>query len=326
VLKKVLITGGYGFIGSNLAQKCVELGMEVTIIDNLDTGSGGNIFNVQNIKDKIEIVNGDITDIDVLAGVIKNKDFIFNCAASTSHTLSMKQPLLNLQNNCKAVINILELIKNLSLKSKLIHLSTTTQLGKLIFKPADENHPEFPTDIYSANKMASEKYVLLYSRSFDIKAIVFRLCNVYGPRAAIHSPNFTFNNYFIGQALQNKSITVFKPGNQIRNSIYIDDVIEAIIKGANSNLSSDIFQIVNDEHFTVKEIAEMTIEVLGGKLDLIDWPENNLKIEIGDALLSNEKAKKYLNWFPKVTIKEGLNLTKAYYIKHLSNYLSFKCD
>ena len=111
------------------------------------------------------------------------------------------------------------------------------------------------------NKMASEKYVLLYSRSFNINAIVLRLSNVYGPRAAIHSPNFTFNNYFIGQALQNKGVTVFKPGNQIRNSIFIDDVINAVIKVANTNLKPNIFQIVHDEHFTVKEIAEMTIEI-----------------------------------------------------------------
>lgn len=319
--KKVLITGGYGFIGSSLAQKCVELGMEVTIIDNLDTGSGGNIFNVQNIKDKIEIINGDITDVNVLKGAIHKKDFIFNCAASTSHTLSMKQPLLNLQTNCKTVINILELIRNLDLKSKLIHLSTTTQLGKLIYRPADENHPEFPTDIYSANKMASEKYVLLYSRSFNINAIVLRLSNVYGPRAAIHSPNFTFNNYFIGQALQNKGVTVFKPGNQIRNSIFIDDVINAMIKGATTNLKPNIFQIVHDQHFTVKEIAEMTIEIFGGKLSLLDWPEEKLKIEIGDALLSNEKAKKYLNWSPKISIKKGLKLTKAYYEKYLYKYV-----
>jgi len=319
--KNALVLGGYGFIGSNLVEKLLNLDMNVTVIDNLDPYSGGNLYNLEKYINNIEFIKGSISDYDLVCKSVTNKDYIFNCAASTSHTLSMKKPWLNLKINCEGVINILEAIRRYNIDSKFIHISTTTQLGKLIYTPADEKHPEFPRDIYSANKMVSEKYVLLYQRTYNVNSIVIRLPNVFGPKAAIHSPDLTFNNYFIGLALQNKPITVFKPGTQLRNTIYVDDAIRALTMSAFSNINSGIYQAVHDEHVSVIDIAKKTVEVIGGSLNLINWPTDRKMFEIGDAILDNQEIKKILGWKPKVSLKDGLEKTNNYFVKIIDRYL-----
>ena len=227
--QKVIITGGLGFIGSNLAHKCLELGAKVTIFDYLDPRSGGNIHNIQGIHDSVELSFHDILNFDQVSQYVAGKDVLFNCASSTSHSFSMKEPWIDLDVNGKGVINLLEAIRRFNPDIRLFHLGTSTQLGELHYQPGDENHPEFPTDIYSANKSVSEKYVLIYCQAHKIKGTVIRLSNVFGPRASIHSPEFTFNYYFIGIALQGKAITVYGDGIHKRNVIYVDDVIHALI-------------------------------------------------------------------------------------------------
>ena len=150
--KKVLITGGLGFIGSNLAFKCVEQGARVTIFDCLDPNSGGNLYNIQGIRDKVELHYDDILHFDKVSKYIAGKDIIFNCAASTSHPFSMKEPWINIDVNVRGVINLLEAMRRFNKNARFIQIGTTTQLGRLKYRPADETHPEFPTDIYSANK------------------------------------------------------------------------------------------------------------------------------------------------------------------------------
>ena len=320
--KKMLITGGLGFIGSNLAKRCLEMGMDVTIYDNLDPNSGGNLFNVEPFKKDFEAVIGNIINYDHLIQVVMDKDIIINCAASTSHPYSMREPWLNLDVNSRGVINILEAIRRVNSGVKFVHIGTTTQLGPLHYQPADEHHPEFPTDIYSANKMVAEKYVLLYAKAYSLNASVIRLPNMFGPRAAIHSPEFTFNNYFIGLALQNKSITVYKPGTQLRNVLYVDDAVDALIAAAEAeNASGETFFAVGDKHYSVKDIAEQTCLIMGGSVQLIDWPKGRKAIEIGDAVISNAKIKRKLGWVPKIGFEDGLKATFDYYKNKLDKYL-----
>ena len=250
--KKVLITGGLGFIGSNLAHECVRLGAEVTIFDCLDPRSGGNLFNIEGISELVQLSYHNILDFDQVSQAVPGKDIIFSCASSTSHSFSMREPWIDSDINSKGVINLLEAVRRFNPNAKFIHLGTSTQLGKLSYQPADEKHPEFPTDIYSANKSVSEKYTLIYSKAFNIRSTVIRLSNVFGPRASIHSPEFTFNNFFIGLALQGKNITVYGDGKQIRNVLYVDDAVSAMILAAESEKSTGkVFFAVGDEHFSV---------------------------------------------------------------------------
>jgi UDP-glucose 4-epimerase len=321
--QKVLITGGLGFIGSNLAHKCLELGAGVSIYDCLDPHSGGNLYNVKDIKDSIEFCYHDILNFDRLSEHVIGKNIIFNCAASTSHPFSMREPWLDLDVNSRGVINLLEAIRRFNRDVRFIHLGTSTQLGCLQYQPADENHPEFPTDIYSANKSVSEKYVLIYANAYQMKATVIRLSNVFGPRATIHSPEFTFNNYFIGLALQDKDITVFGDGKQRRNVIYVDDVVTAIIMATQvGGIDGRTLFAVGEEHYSVAQIAEATVKHVGsGRVKFVKWPEGRKAVEVGDAIISNKRIKEVLNWSPQYDLQSGLLKTKEYYQDCLKEYL-----
>lgn len=321
--RKILILGGLGFIGSNLARKCLEIGANVTIYDNLDSHSGGNLYNIHDIKKNVRLLFYDILNVDLLAQEVSKADVIYNCAASTSHPFSMKEPWIDLDVNSRGVLNILETIRKFNKDVKFVHIGTSTQLGKLIYQPADENHPEFPTDIYSANKSVSEKYVLIYSKAFDIDATVIRLSNVFGPRASIHSAEFTFNNYFVGLALQNKAITIYGDGKQMRNVIFINDAIKALIQVAQAKeTKGETFFAVGDNHYSVAEIAEETAKIMGsGKVNFIQWPKERKATEIGDAILSNTKINEVIGWRPLTNLKEGLLKTKEYFKNNLKHYI-----
>jgi UDP-glucose 4-epimerase len=321
--QKVLITGGLGFIGSNLAHKCLEAGAEVTVFDCLDPHSGGNLFNVHDIRGSLQLVHQDIQDFSSVCQHICDKNIIFNCAASTSHPFSMREPWIDLDVNSRGVVNLLEAIRRFNRQCCFIHLGTSTQLGKLQTAIADEKHPEFPTDIYSANKCVSEKYVLIYAKSYGINTSVVRLSNVFGPRASIHSADFTFNNYFIGLAFQNRDITVYGQGGQMRNVIYVDDAVSAIIMASqNAKANGETFFAVGDEHFSVAQIAEATVKHIGsGRVKYIEWPKSRKATEIGDAIISNKKIKEFLEWKPIDTLESGLIKTKAFYEKCLQEYL-----
>ena len=186
-----------------------------------------------------------------------------------------------------------------------------------------KNILNFPTDIYSANKSVSEKYAIIYSKAYGMDISVIRLSNVYGPRACINSADFTFNNYFIGLSLQNKEITIFGDGKQLRNFIYVDDAISALIMASQSEKTrGEVFFAVGDEHCSVAEIAQKIIKVFEmGSLKFIAWPPERKATEIGDAIISNGKIKKILSWKPEFNLSSGLAETKAYFIKNLEFYL-----
>jgi UDP-glucose 4-epimerase len=321
--KRVLITGGLGFIGSNLAHRCLALGAHVAVYDNLEPHGGGTLFNVAGIKDRLEVRFKDLLDFDGLVEQVYERDIVFNCAASTSHPFSMREPLFDLDVNSRGVVNLLEALRRFNRRARLVHVGTTTQLGPLQYEPADENHPEFPTDIYSANKTASEKYVLIYARAHGLPATVVRLSNTFGPRATIRSADFTFNNYFIGLALQDRDITVYGEGEQLRNVIYVDDAVEALLAAAMSPLSAGhTFFAVGDHHYSVSQIAAATVKAMGrGRVRHIPWPEDRKAVEIGKAVISNAKIKRMLGWTPVVSFEEGLERTRRYFDGCLDQYL-----
>lgn len=314
-MKNVLIFGGLGFIGSNLAESFASLGYNVIVFDNLESHSGGSLKNIQVPNSNIKVVFHDILNFDRVIEYVSNQDIIINCAASTSHQYSMREPLFDLDVNTRGVLHVLEAIKRYNPSAYFIQLSTTTQFGKLINTPANETHHELPRDIYSANKCVSEKYTLVYANAFNLNTAVLRLSNCYGPRACVLDKELTFNNYFIGLALNNKPITIYGEGNQLRNLIFIEDIVSAIHKLiANPGAFKETYLLVNDEHLSVKTIAEEIIrECDSGQLIQIDWPTNSKRVEVGDQVFSNEKIKKKLGWFPAYSFKEGLKKTIQYY-------------
>ena len=320
--KKILITGGLGFIGSNLALQCLKLGAEVSIYDCLDPRSGGNLYNIAGFKDKVNIILNDIRNFEGLCASVLNQDIIFNCAAYTSHPNAMKEPLIDIDVNCKGTINLLEAIKRFNPETKLVHTGTSTQIGKMHGSEVDEFHSEFPMDMYSANKSASEKYVLIYGSAYKLRTTVVRLANNFGPRSCIKNPDFGFINYFIGLALQNKDIPIFGDGLQLRNFSYVEDSANALILAALSEKANgNVLFAVSDRQYSIKEVTIMLNEIIGGQVKFVPWPEERKSIEVGDAKISNNKIKEILNWKPLFSLEESLNLTKNYYVGCLNKYL-----
>lgn len=322
--RKILITGGLGFVGSNLARRCLSEGCNVTLYDSLNPRSGGNLYNLNGFNDKVNICYHDILDFDQIAERIVDCDVVFNCAASTSHPFSMREPWLDMDVNSRGVINILEAVRRYNPGARVVHVGTTTQMGRLKYQPADEDHPEFPMDIYSANKCVSEKYVLIYAKAHGLRAGVVRLSNVYGPRACINSPEFTFNNYFIGLALQGREIQIFGDGKQLRNVIYVEDAVNALYQAACCEEAvGQTLLGVGDQHFSVAEIAEKTVEVIGkGGVRYVEWPPHLKAIDMGDAVISNARIKALPGrWAPAVSLEQGLAETKFYYAACLDKYL-----
>lgn len=320
--QRVLVTGGLGFIGSNLVRRCLELGAQVTVYDCLDPKSGGNMHNLHGIRDRVRIVLNDIRNFEGICACIDEVDVLFSCAAYTSHPNAMREPLIDIEVNCKGIINILEAARRFNPDLKLVHVGTSTQIGKMHYSPVDELHPEFPVDIYSANKTASEKYVLIYGTAYGLDVTVVRLANVFGPRSNIKSADFGFINYFIGLALQGKTLTVFGTGSQLRNVSYVDDCVDALVLASqNPRSRGQVYFAVNDRQYSVAEIAREIVRVMGGRVQHVEWPREREAIEVGDAVISNRKIREHLGWAPCVDLSAGLELTRDYFLPCLDRYL-----
>lgn len=320
--QRILITGGLGFIGSNIARHCVELGAKVTLYDCLDPHSGGNMHNIHDFENEVEIVLNDIRNFEGGSSCIRNQDVLFSCAAFTSHPQSMKEPLIDIDVNCKGVINLLEAIRRFNPACKMVHIGTSTQIGRMVLPEVTENHPEFPIDIYSANKSASEKYVLCYGHAYHLPVCVVRLANVYGPRSNIRTPDFGFVNYFVGLALKNKDLTVFGEGRQLRNLSFVEDVVHALVIAAlDTRANGQVYFAAADRQYSVKEIAEALALHVGGRVQFVEWPKDRAAIEVGDAIISNAKIKAALGWAPTHDLAQGMGKTKAYFAPCIDKYL-----
>lgn len=320
--ERVLIFGGLGFIGSNLARTCLDLGARVTIYDCLEPYSGGNMANIADIANDAEIVLNDIRNLDGVGAAIRNQHVVFNCAGVTSHSESLRDPYLNIDVNCRGVINVLEGGRRYNRDAKIVHVGTSTQIGRMQREPIDELHSEFPLDIYSANKVAGEKYTLIYGHAYGMRTSVVRLANNFGPRACIRTPEFGFMNYFIGLALQGKEISVFGDGAQLRNISYVSDSISAMLTvGRSDKANGEVFFATADHQVTVSEVAQAITKVIGGSVRFVEWPRDRAAIEIGDAVITNAKLRATLDWNPRFSLEQGLAQTRDYFATRLNEYL-----
>jgi UDP-glucose 4-epimerase len=298
------------------------MGAEVTIYDSLDPRSNSNRFNIQDIRERVRLIIADIRDFDAVRQAVASQDIVFNCAAFTSHPMSMKEPLIDIDVNCKGVLYILEALKSENSKAVFVQVGTSTQIGRMQYSPIDEHHPEFPVDIYSANKTAAEKYVLIYANAHAMNTTVVRLANVFGPRSQISSPDFGFVNYFVGLALQDREMTVFGDGAQLRNISFVDDCIDALVAAATDHRSiGQVFFATSDLQYSVLEIADQISKTIGGRLRQVPWPEGRRAIDIGDAVITNEKIKTMLGWEPKHSLLDGLAKTRDYFRMCVEQYI-----
>lgn len=320
--KSVLITGGLGFIGSNLARRLVSLGARVTLVDSLIPQYGGNLFNVEDIKDRIRVNITDVRDPHAMAYLIKGQDFLFNLAGQTSHLDSMNEPLNDLEINAVAQLSILESCRKGNPDIKIVFASTRQLYGKPEYLPVDEKHPVRPVDVNGINKLAGEWYHLLYNNVYGIRTCALRLTNTYGPGMRVKDARQTFLGIWMRLLLEGEPIKVFGDGLQLRDFNYVDDCVDALLlAGSHEKSGGKIYNLGSQEVISLKDLANMLITLgFGGAFELVPFPLERKIIDIGDYYSDYSMIKDELGWSPKIDLHCGLYRTVVYYAKHWRHY------
>lgn len=319
---KVLITGGLGFIGSNLARNLVVQGADVTLVDSLIPQYGGNPFNIEDIRDKVTVNVCDVRDPFAMAYLLQDKDYLFNLAGQTSHIDSMTDPQTDLDINATAQLSILEACRKANPGIKVVFASTRQLYGKPEYLPVDEKHPIRPVDVNGINKLAGELYHLLYNNVYGIRACALRLTNTYGPGMRVKDARQTFLGIWVRLLIEGKPIKVFGDGLQVRDFNYVDDCVDALLlAGISEAADGKVFNLGSSEVIGLKALAEMIIALgHGSAVELVPFPRERKAIDIGDYYSDFSLIARELGWQPKVGLQEGLRRTVAYYEEHHRHY------
>jgi UDP-glucose 4-epimerase len=318
----VLITGGMGFIGSNLARRLAGLNARITIVDSLIPEYGGNLFNLDGLEDKIRVNISDVRDPFSMRYHIQGKDFLFNLAGQTSHMDSMQDPYADLDINCRAQLSILEACRHHNPKIKVVFASTRQIYGKPDYLPVDEKHLLRPVDVNGINKMAGEWYHTLYNNVYGIQSCALRLTNTYGPRMRIKDARQTFLGIWVRLLAEGKPFEVWG-GAQLRDYTYVEDVVDAfLLAAANRECSGQALNIGGDCVISLKDTAEMMLKANGGgAYSSREFPADRKRIDIGDYYADFTRIKNMLGWQPRVPLLDGLKQTLDFYKKNISHYI-----
>jgi UDP-glucose 4-epimerase len=320
--KNVLITGGMGFIGSNLAHRLAELGAKITLVDSLVPDYGGNPFNIQGLADRVKINIADVRDEHSMAYLVQGQHYIFNLAGQVSHIDSMENPYTDLEINVRSQLSIMEACRKNNRDVKIVYTSTRQIYGKPNYLPVDENHLAQPTDVNGINKLCGELYHILYNNVYGIRAVSLRLTNTYGPRQLMKHARQGFIGLFVRLIVEGKELQIFGDGSQVRDFNYVDDVVDAcLIAAADEKANGEIFNLGGDEPMSLKALVELMIEINGsGSYQLIPFPPEKKSIDIGDYYGDYRKMKSTLGWQPKTDLRSGLQKTLSFYKENLAWY------
>lgn len=321
--KAVLITGGLGFIGSNLAHRLVELGARVTLVDSLIPEYGGNLRNIAGIEKDVSVNISDLRDRYSLPIFLKRQDYLFNLAGQTSHMDSMSDPEVDLEINGRAQLSLLEACRKHNPGIRIVFASTRQIYGRPDYLPVDEKHPLRPVDVNGINKLAGEQYHLLYSQVYGIRSTVLRLTNTIGPRMRIKDARQTFLGIWVKSVLQDAQFEVWG-GEQLRDFTYVDDAVEAFLTAAlRPEAVGMIFNLGGGERISLRAVADHLVAVAGpgASYRIHEFPAERKKIDIGDYYSDGRLIDDTLGWRPRTDIRTALKKTHAYFKRELSHYL-----
>ncbi len=319
---RVLITGGLGFIGSNLARRLVAAGARITIVDSLIPEYGGNLFNLSGIEDRVQVNISDVRDEHAMRYLVKDQDYLFNLAGQTSHMDSMRDPYTDLEINSRAQLYILEACRQNNPDIRIVFASTRQVYGTPEYLPVDEKHILQPIDVNGINKVSGEYYHILYNNVHDIWSCALRLTNSYGPRMRVKDTRQTFLGIWIRKLLEGEAIEVWG-GQQLRDFTYVDDVVDAILLAASSeNARGRVFNLGGSELFNLQDLAKLIIRVNGsGEFRVLAFPADRKKIDIGDYYSDFNLIRDTLGWDPATGFEEGIQKTLTYYRRYIEQYI-----
>ena len=320
--KNILVTGGLGFIGSNLAHRLVSLGANVTLVDSMVPAYGGNPFNIHGIEDRVTVNIADVRDEYSMAYLVQGRDYIFNLAGQVSHIDSVEDPYTDLEINVRSQVSILEACRKKNRAVKIVYTSTRQLYGKPDYLPVDEKHLAHPIDTNGINKLAGELYHILYYNVYDIRAASLRLTNTYGPRQLVKHSRQGFIAWFVRQIVEGKEIQLFGGGGQIRDFNHVDDVVDALLLASVSDAANGEIFNLGGEPVSLKSLVELMIEINGGgSYRPVPFPPDKKRIDIGDFYGDFTKITNVLGWKPKTPLRDGLLDTINYYRENLPKYL-----
>jgi UDP-glucose 4-epimerase len=321
--RRVLITGGLGFIGSNLARELVDLGADVLLVDAMMPDYGGNLFNIAGLENRLRVNIGDVRNESAMDVLVRDREIIFNLAGQVSHIDSMRDPFTDLDINCRAQLSMLEACRKFNPGVKVIFAGTRQVYGKPDRLPVDENHLVRPIDVNGVNKAAGEYYHLLYNNAFGVRACSLRLTNVYGPRQLIKHNRQGFIGWFIRLAIEGREIQIFGDGSQMRDFVYVDDAADAFLRaGASDACHGEVFNVGGSEPTTHRDLVDLLLQVSGaGRATYVPWPAEKKQIDIGSFYSDSTKFKRATGWSPRIALREGFERTIAYYRAHMPQYV-----
>jgi UDP-glucose 4-epimerase len=320
--KNIMITGGLGFIGSNLAHKLIELGANVLLVDSLIPDYGGNLFNINGIEDNVRVNITDVRDENSIKYLVQGQEYIFNLAGQVSHVDSMRDPYTDLEINTRSQLSILEACRHNNPTVKIVYASTRQIYGKPDYLPVDEKHLLHPTDVNGINKMAGEWYHVVYNNVYGVRSTSLRLTNTYGPRQLMKHSRQGFIGWFIRQAIDGQEIQIFGDGSQIRDLTYVTDVVDALLRAAaNDAPNGRVYNLGGLEPISLLELTQLLLEITGtGSYRLVPFPPDKKRIDIGDFYADYSAIEKTLGWRPRVSLREGLEKTVRFYRAHKEHY------
>jgi dTDP-glucose 4,6-dehydratase/UDP-glucose 4-epimerase len=320
--KRVLITGGLGFIGSNLAHALVTQGAQVTLVDSLIPEYGGNLFNIEGIADRVTVNVSDVRDPFAMRYLVQGQDILFNLAGQTSHLDSMVNPHTDLAINAGAQLSILEACRQANPEIKIVFASTRQLYGRPDYLPVDEQHPIRPVDVNGINKLAGEWYHLLYNQVYGIRACALRLTNTYGPRMRVKDARQTFLGIWVRRLIEGKPIQVFGDGTQLRDFNYVDDCVDALLRaGASDVANGKVYNLGSSEVISLGDLAAMLVNLEpGASFDVVPFPPERKAIDIGDYYSDYALIRRELGWTPQITLRTGLQRTVDFYRTYYAHY------
>ena len=320
--RRVLITGGLGFIGSNLARELVRLGAKVTILDALIPEYGGNRRNVAGLAGKLRVKIGDVRDRARLPALVRGQEFLFNLAGQTSHMDSMTDPDTDLEINCRAQLSLLEACRQHNPGIRVVFASTRQIYGRPEYLPVDERHPLRPVDVNGINKLAGEEYHLLYSAVHGVRSTVLRLTNTIGPRMRVKDARQTFLGVWVKQVLSGETFEVWG-GRQLRDFTYVDDAVEALLLAAASPRAvGRVYNLGGSGRISLRELADLVVAAAGGgRYEVRKFPADRKKIDIGDYYADDRLIRRELGWKPRTTVRAAVEQTVEFFRAELPHYL-----